>query len=154
MLLHFISVSVNDQVVASAAEVLAMLREGSRHASEVFIRQDAPAILTGILRRSSNTQVHLARGRVHVSNGAGSGHASAGARRATRRAPTAHGPPDVPAHPQVRLSVARALRVIVSAWERPGAEGLGGEEGEAEREAPDAAVIRSRPTCTVREAGC
>ena len=44
----------------------------------------------------------------------------------------------MPAHPQVRLSVARALRVIVSAWERPGAEG--GEEGEAEREAPDAAV--------------
>jgi hypothetical protein len=99
MLLHFISVSVNDQVVASAAEVLAMLREGSRHASEVFIRQDAPAILTGILRRSRNTQVQpriptdqrfalLARGRVHMSNGATAMAPSAWPRaRFSRRTP-------------------------------------------------------------------
>jgi len=57
MLIHFISMSVNDEVIASAATALQMLEKSSTDACLRVLRMDGAAVFLVQLRRTRNVQV-------------------------------------------------------------------------------------------------
>ncbi|EKX32878.1 hypothetical protein GUITHDRAFT_120945 [Guillardia theta CCMP2712] len=59
MLVHFISMSVNDEVVSSAALVLRMLQANSKEACMRVVKLGGPSSLLALLRRTRNNQVVL-----------------------------------------------------------------------------------------------
>ena len=57
MLVNFISISVNDDVIASAAAALQMLEESSKDACMLVLQMGGAAVLFVQLRRTRNAQV-------------------------------------------------------------------------------------------------
>lgn len=61
MLVNFISISVNDDVIASAAAALRMLEESSKDACMRVLHMGGAAVLFVQLRRTRNVQVISSR---------------------------------------------------------------------------------------------